>query len=544
HPAGLVDYKHIPNAISLLKAQFPPDDARKQLDPHVWLRIMQIALSSGAQWLEIESEGSQIWTTLLYWVLNEQHSCRDWDCPGSRRPVYTVPINVWSRNNKFQFHILDLPKTNVPTVLLRALDLMRPSLCEYLIHLAYPSSPMMTTFPDLPGDIRLHLALIQSPFVHATSAPAAPQELSDSLMSKLVIQLRQYVNIQGERDESGESLRKHPSILPAIYLSLRVGLPGILEHSSVALRDKQDLLHVLFRVLLSDSKLYSGDKVFEKWISDAKATDRIVDILFGPDPIAYGAPLFTLLIAEALRFAVDSKSGMLAVKIYVRLSDVRWLEALEDYYIFNQGGEYRWWIQAEFAAYSFLAAAYTDGLSNLLVTDLEVYGTTLDYVKDDTRILILLKMFILSDVESRRSLKPFVSLTQTSESWQQCIERLGPFLRSEDAKSAYERRTAEAKHPRFGSHATQLVYEALEGSEAWLVQLAGVVPQKDRTPTSRGRSIGSFGQWWRHWRNLIRPSYRDRPGIRHGEYVEEKIITADEAVVISSLGGPDPSNLV
>ncbi|KAF9001425.1 hypothetical protein BDZ89DRAFT_1081720 [Hymenopellis radicata] len=500
-PAGLVDYEHIPHAISCLKAQFPPDNARKKLDP---------LLCPGAQWLGIESEGSQIWSTLLYWVLNEHHSCRD--------PHLNFPINL---------HILDLPKTDVPTVL--------PSLCEYLIHLAYPSSPMMTTFPDLPSDIRLHLTLIQSPFVHAT-------KLSDSLMSKLVIQLRQYVNIQGERDESGESLQKHPDILPAIYLSLRVGLPGILENSSVALRDKQDLLHVLFRVLLlSDPKLYSGDKVFEKWISDAKATDRIVD---EHDPIAYGAPLFTLLIAEALRFAVDSKSGMLAVKIYTRLSDVRWLEALEDYYMFNQGGEYRWWIQAEFAAYSFLAAAYTDGLSNLLVTDLEVYGTTLDYVKDDTRILILLKMFILSDVGSRRSLKSFVSLTQTSESWQQCIERLGPFLCSEDAKSAYERRTAEAKHPRFGSHTTQLVYEAFEGSEAWLVQLAGVVPQKDRTPTSRGKSIGSFGQWWRHWRNLILPAYRDSPGFQHCEYVEEKIITADEAVVISSPGGPDPSNLV
>ncbi|KAF9055490.1 hypothetical protein BDZ89DRAFT_22061 [Hymenopellis radicata] len=403
-------------------------------------------------------------------------------------------------------------------VLFDALDFMRPSLCEYLIHLAYPSSPMMTTFPELPSDIRLHLTLIQSPFVHATSAPPASGLLNNSLMSKLVIRLRQYVRIEANSDkgDSEESLRNHPNILAAIYLSLRVGLPGILENSSVVLRDKQDLLHVLFRVLVSDPKLYSGDKVFEEWISDAKATDRIVDILFGHDPIAYGAPLFTLLIAEALRFAVDSKSGMLAVKIYTRLSDVRWLEALEDYYMFNQGGKYRSWIQVKLAAYSFLAAAYTDGLSNLLVTDFEVYGTTLNYVKDDTRILILLKMFILSDVESRRSLNSFVSLTQTSGSWQQCIERLGPFLRSDDAKGAYERRTAETKHHRF-SHHTQLVYKAFEGSEAWLVQLAGVVPQKDRTPTSRGRSIGSFGQWWRHWCNFILPSYRDDPGIKHGE---------------------------
>ncbi|KAF8915535.1 hypothetical protein CPB85DRAFT_412084 [Mucidula mucida] len=431
-------------AIAFLRSQIlSSGDNVVSLDVHMWAMLLRAALFGGSEWLEINVEGSDIWSNLMVVWLTANDVARPYTNHGERRPEligFDIFLSTYREPSGCHISIIDLPDTNDPLPLNRAIQkFMYVSICDTIVRLGFPSLCQGEDYSNVPGDIRLHLALIQSSCAQKTSTPwdRAAGDLETSEMSHVLGVLRSYLNY--ELTFGGYKVKEqYPSSVRAIYLALRdvVTSDTFGRSTTLTQRDERNILALLFRAgNMLDSSHAIADS---RWITDSVLVlEKMQHVLFG-ETSQENLRLPCQLLADAVAYAQKSRSSnlfpTLGVKLYTGLMKQDWLSLLLGRYRNPGNGSYYWLPWSEdlsYPAIPFLVSAYMDGLEQLRPVAPELFEAVL---KNDLRSTLicstLCATLLLADVERQKCLETVRSFIEP-ETWLKSFHTAAAFLRSE-----------------------------------------------------------------------------------------------------------------
>ncbi|KAF9024371.1 hypothetical protein BDZ89DRAFT_125488 [Hymenopellis radicata] len=190
-----------PNTLSLLVSRKYPEHAIAFLRHHislgssscqrfdvlVWARILQNALSTGVDWLDVGDNDSPVWSTVLPWLI-QSHGCSEITmCDPICVGLVSLPLFIDGRHpefgalnpNSFRLKVRTSPEfPSAYPVELRWIFtiLLRPSIVEYLLLVLFPDTCSGEDYDGLPADILFNLALIQTRHVLLNSKTGSCDE--------------------------------------------------------------------------------------------------------------------------------------------------------------------------------------------------------------------------------------------------------------------------------------------------------------------------------------------------------------------------------
>ncbi len=203
------------------------------MDVYIWGKILQNALTLGIDWLDIEEDESPVWRGLAHHII-DGHGCQTHtNCRNSRCTLASLPVHRHALVKKglgplsyegFALRVLDLPGTNRPVTFGLALrDFLHPSFCELLLQEVYRNRCSDENYKDLPPDMRLNLALIQSPSILSTSL--SRDDDWQAVIHQTIYAIRQYVAVDADYEKS---LRHHWMVVKATFASLSAVVLSVL----------------------------------------------------------------------------------------------------------------------------------------------------------------------------------------------------------------------------------------------------------------------------------------------------------------------------
>ncbi|KAF9009225.1 hypothetical protein BDZ89DRAFT_1168054, partial [Hymenopellis radicata] len=426
-------------AASFLSEQILTPSAK--YDIAVWVQILGNAMRSGPAWLGKE-ENSPVWRKFIYWILFQTHTCLS--CSkrlGSHGHVYERRIhnfNIHDHSASYgnsQLTVLDNPSPEFSTAEAMTLHeaitrFLVPSLSDFILCVLYPNSCRGPVYRGIPSDIRLAHALIQLPEYQKTGVPG-------SRLSPIACLINRIADSVGINIGSYNSLHTyHPRILSATFHTLTTVISNTFGNDVFLSGEKQRLLHPLFRALLLDSEL---SLQYHAWMNDAVA-ENIIRAIF---PASCDLPSLAPLLYDAMKSTMQLQCPRLLPQIYERICQSRWLEVIGAA-LFGQ--RMHALSHREETAYSFLAAAFIEGLDILRSLSLPIYSQVWRYIQIPSNLLMLCKLLILSDVERCGELKKLASVIDRCV-WEPCLEELQTFIKSRAASDRYEHHRPRSLHP-------------------------------------------------------------------------------------------------
>ncbi|KAF8901273.1 hypothetical protein CPB85DRAFT_130083 [Mucidula mucida] len=90
--------------------------------------------------------------------------------------------------------------------------------------------------------------------------------------------------------------------------------------------------------------------------------------------------------------------------------------------------------------YSFLAAAYVEGLAALKVSAPSVFQDTMDYLSTSNNLVVLCLILALADDDRRRRSLQVLSAFLTADRWAACLSELQDFLAKDNAPRVWYNR--------------------------------------------------------------------------------------------------------
>ncbi|KAF8900910.1 hypothetical protein CPB85DRAFT_1324685 [Mucidula mucida] len=431
------------------------------LDVASWTRILQNVMSAGANWLDIGSETSPVWQEFLTCFL-QAHTCPD--CAqrrGSVGEVYSVRCIVNPAPLRFLnlTVVLDplLASTTVePITLRKALGhFLIPSFSHIVYTLAFPSLCTGKYYDTIPSDIRLRLAMLQSSSIQRTSLTDDDDEIT-------------FIGITPRQDTPH---LYHPDILRATFLSVVRVVDETFQADTLCSQDKKQVLQVLFRILILD---YDLREDYAAWITDERATTIIQAIFVGPVDFIADAQL----IADTLEVAVRTQCTVLLSKLYPELCRQDWLKDISDQWFENDVVISEPQTQT---AHYFAAAVFVRGISVILAQEARgpIAVGTLKYVCQPRTLLILCKLLVLADVETRKeigNLYPLIS----EQLWMSCLIEMHKFRHSPRTAAFYAHQLEHRPHHPYEPTTNTLVYDPFRRLFTEFLNLTGA--SRERYP--------------------------------------------------------------
>ncbi|KAF9027211.1 hypothetical protein BDZ89DRAFT_1160885 [Hymenopellis radicata] len=263
----------------------------------------------------------------------------------------------------------------------------------------------------------------------------------------------------------------HPGIPAATFHTLTSVVSNTFGNDVLLSGEQQRLLHPLFRALVLDSEL---DLKYHAWMNDAVA-ENIIRTIF-PDPC--DLPSLAPLLSDVLKSTTHLQCSILLPQIYERLCQSHWLEVIGA----ARFGQRRYApMHHEETAYSFLAAAFIEGLDILRSLSLPIYSRVWRYIQIPSNLLILCKLLVLSDVERQVQLKKLAPVIDRRV-WEPCLEELEAFVESRAACDRYEHHRSRSLHPYLND--TPLIYKPYAQLPQVVIDLTAYI-RRHSAPVSR-----------------------------------------------------------
>ncbi|KAF9031943.1 hypothetical protein BDZ89DRAFT_1111610 [Hymenopellis radicata] len=252
--ALLVDYRHPEHAIWFVRKQIARSNSYQEFDVFMWARILQNALSFGVDWLDIGDNTSPVWSEFIWWIIQTHGCLTQTSCSKSSVELLSLPLFIDDEDEEdfgkldsktFRLRVRTYPRypTTRPVELRCTMTmLMRPCIAEYFFHVLFPNYCRGDEYKGLPYDIRLNLALIQSPHVLSTSRSGDTIDDQDedeeqptfspgrlivpvqhrTPVAKLLYVIREYVAVIDDIcNVPGGTLGQHPSVIKATFHTLK-----------------------------------------------------------------------------------------------------------------------------------------------------------------------------------------------------------------------------------------------------------------------------------------------------------------------------------
>lgn len=417
-----------------------------EFDVLTWVRILRNALYEGVAWLDVNDNSSPVWNALRAWFL-EAHICHK---QGHHRDeVWTVLISCdqnigWKKAHRI-LHVLESNDMQEPrkttsdgaTLQVTIQTFLYPSICHFLASNALGGLDIPLS---LPGEIRLHLALLRCQSTLLTSAPCHPRTRVKAPLGKLIDNVRIYLDMEAEAGGwEGGALAHHRELPRAIYSTL-LSIFDSDFFDEVRLRDQQDLLQPLIRTMVLDGKL--REEHGTSWMSP-KIIQRIIDISF-IKPASFLAPA----VSEILNYNLFCRST-LGLEMYAHLLDVDWVVTAEKESIEGPLTDPAEQTRFEYQyTYPFLISSYIDGLEFLKEGRSTLYQRSIEYISRPGNLLAMSKILVLGDVESRTRIWKLASLVER-DVWLPVLQDLDVYLSSDDALARHkdQLKWLRGKHP-------------------------------------------------------------------------------------------------
>ncbi len=412
-------------------------------DIAVWVQILRNALGSGTEWLGMH-DNSPVWQRFISWFFLESHTCLS--CAqrlGSPGHVYSCTLRNYGEVSHISpdygidctLSVLETSMHTASTTEVMNLEkavqaFLIPSLSEFILGVFYPSSCKEPVYDGIPSDIRLRHALIQLHSIHLTGFPRDVTLVSP--ISRLITGMESSIGLDGR----GGFHTHHPNIPSAIFHTVT----SIIDEEPLLLAEKQRLLHPLFRAMLLDSELI---KEYRVWMTESVAV-ILIRIIFD-ESRSLDLLTSSALLVDVLEAATRAKCSVLLPKLYTRLISVDWLKQTSTSCF---GCNNRSFAHVDRTALYFLAAAFVRGLDVLRQVSAPVHARVWKDLETPSNLLLLCKLFILSDVERRKELWSLASYIG-SELWEPCLGELNQFLESQVVQDGYQRHTEQSLRIRY-----------------------------------------------------------------------------------------------
>lgn len=468
------------NAVQFLSQQILEPTVK--LDSISWLWVFRNALLRRIDWLEIEVDDSPIWSSFLSLFLRP-HRCSS--TSHHRKPIASITLDchgdlfdVGALHKYSGFQLVLHESDGCPSekkssndgidLESAVADFMYPSLCEFLLSIMLFDPCVVIADQALPSDIRLHLALLQTPHIQTATIPTVEGQPP---LRRLIEFINAFVDIDCDvrrETQFGGPIVHHDLLPGAVFDSIHAIITkSDAFESRISPRDQRDLLHAAFRCLVLDKDLREKQ---QHWLSDVSLLEKIVGLVFHRPHI-----FFLPFIAEILDYSFLSRS-IIGVEMYRGLLQGTWFDFLRHEFMVSTDDEdahalplnERGYGAADHA-HSFIVVSYIDGLEILEELAPDLYQQTLEDIRTPSNLFILSQVLILADVDSRNRLWKLAKLVGRDK-WQICMTRLAEFLHTDAANAFYQEQSSYfgCKHP-YHEH-VQLTFSPFE-------QLSGLVDQ-------------------------------------------------------------------
>ncbi|KAF9008557.1 hypothetical protein BDZ89DRAFT_544030 [Hymenopellis radicata] len=439
-----------------------------ELDAVFWARIFQNAMRAGTGWLGIsdgQSRPSKLWYYLLHYAARPDHSCLMHHCPATTRDKGSsehrplMDFSLWNCPLPLviNFYQMRPPGNAFSKYFMNALSVnMRPSFIKYVIHFGFPQFPRAEEnyTQDLPDDIFLILAMLQTPFVQLSSSqhlewmsdgisPNADPNITQSLF-RLVAENAYNYALHG-----GSCSARHPNVDRAAVLALQqvVSSDAYGSSTTITLEDERYIALALFcglNRLLGLSSLGSngGDKFDFSW-PGKDVMEKVLHVAFAGTERTHFA---TDLVAALLCYVIHSGHHSYALEgLYTGLIARDWLKGVKE--------ELDCVAQSDrlpdtwYPGQPFLAASYLDGLSIVQSQSPDVFSRALEYLRRRSKLSTLLKLLLLADAPTQDRMWLLAKLTRGEDCWSDCVHELALFVMSEGALLQYCEPSRMLAHP-------------------------------------------------------------------------------------------------
>ncbi|KAF8903793.1 hypothetical protein CPB85DRAFT_1438228 [Mucidula mucida] len=308
--------------------------------------------------------------------------------------------------------------------------------------------------------------MLQSSLIQRTSLTDDEDEIT--LFAQVVECVQESIGITPRQDTPH---LYHPDILRPTFLSVVRVVDETFQADTLCSQDKKQVLQVLFRILILNYDL-RGD--YAAWITDERATTIIQAIFVGPVDFIADAQL----IADTLEVAVRTQCTVLLSKLYHELCRQDWLKDISDQWFENDVVISE--PQTQNAHY-FAAAVFVRGISVILAQEARgpIAVGTLKYVCQPRTLLILCKLLVLADVETRKeigNLYPLIS----EQLWMSCLIEMHKFRHSPRTAAFYAHQLEHRPHHPYEPTTKTLVYDPFQRLFTEFLKLTGA--SRERYP--------------------------------------------------------------